>query len=198
MSSFSTLPTTALYPPGQVVLDAATRSVSAGVDIGRLAATSFAIPFSVIYAQTTSQRDRRLYAFAAAVIRAVAAEMISELPRDGEAAIPGRRPQKRTVAMIAKYAAARRAAVARERAGKLPLRSAQLRGGLSGLISAVFKAYDAVELRELCQRLGVRGPHGADALSRADALREVSVAAARRLTAEGLDTYATRADTLTD
>jgi len=172
------------------------------LDIGRLASTSYSIPFSTVYFTSFSEEERRLCSFAVAVIRNYVVENLLKVEdlqklqttkKIVSAAIGS------SAASIAKKALQiERLKKKREKAGIVSLKltplfqrvTSQHQEGLSPveieLLKLVYKPYTLVELREVCKYLGITTPNGNQPSTRIDALRLSLISVARRLTTRDL------------
>jgi hypothetical protein len=173
------------------------------LDIGRLASTSYSIPFSAVYFTSFSEEERRLCSFAVAVIRNYVVENLLKVED-----LKTLQTTKKIVSAAVGSSAASIAKKAlqierlkrkREKAGivsslkstaQLQRTSSKQQEGLSPveieLLKLIYKPYTLVELREVCKYLGVTTPNGNQPSTRIDALRLSLISVARRLTTRDL------------
>lgn len=192
------------YPSTPAINDAACLSLDPQiVNIGRLASTSYSIPFTSVYFTSFSEEERNLCSFAIAVIRNYVIENLLK-----EEDLKNLQKTKKvvsaatgtTAASIAKKALQiERMKKKQEKTGTLSsssqamatMTSSSAGGGVLSsveieLLKILYKPYTLLELRSICKYLGIKTPNGNVPSTRLDGLRLVLISVARRITTKDL------------
>lgn len=167
------------------------------VDIGRLASTSYSIPFSTVYFTSFSEEERKLCSFAVAVVRNYVVENminLEELQKIQTTKKVFSAAVGSTAASIAKKALQiekikKKAASGGGGSGTATKKSLSDQSSSDGLtpveielLKLLYKPYTLLELRDVCKYMGIKTPNGNQPSTRIDALRLVLISVARRIT----------------
>jgi hypothetical protein len=155
------------------------------IDVGRLAATTLAVPFSVAATTATSASERVEYSFAAAVVRQRAVELIGnrrETVADQLRSSRSRRGRETAAALAAK---AQRIVRIRDREEIDAATAAAVSN--NDAIRANFAPFSVKEISDACRDATITTQHGGAPFSRAEAVVVLAVAVARHIV--GAESY---------